>query len=992
MDAPLYSYNVKIYPHDWFVAVRNLSTNKGSVYHNDNASLISAVLQNGVFCGWGSKTFDQYIIMGIHEGFSPEKLYLLQDYLRSGQSYWQFPGLSNSGWRLQDTDLSDDTSSYNIPMIAGHLNLPIPQYSVPENISRPLTKEEMGSVVDTTIQYNKVISDVASIRLPYLEAKEAIGNMAGQGLNGLRYTNARLSSILLGAGSKPRAYSDARNYRYPSNIRREYIPNELIDFINRIYDKTLTDKEVFNGRKLVLNIGGCDITIANGGIHGSIPQYDSNDLPSGRVLLILDVSGFYPSVIINNGYMSRSVNDPSVYASVVATRKQAKAEGNKKVSDPLKTVVNCASGSMLSPTNPLYDPLMGRSVIISGQLYLTELLNHLATDVSGLKIVQGNTDGFTLECNESDVSSIFSIINEWQQRTGFVLEQVNDVSRIVQKDVNNYILLKNDGSITIKGGLKKGVSQTTDFKVNNNAPIVSEAVVNYIIHGVPIEKTISDCTDILKFQFISNPHNALRCFTVVNGVEQDLPLVNRIYASMNNSRGSVYTLSVKGERSKIQGLPDHCIIDNNNELSIKDIDKNFYITTACKLTEKYIGHPVDVVPLSFNKLNSIEDAEIDIGDFSFDIAPSTPDIPSRPSLPAESELHILEEQRGNELISDVDYNNRLAEIMPKFVNQIMVTYKDSIPDEVSAEFTDIHKRLLPSWISESMLDFGKKEALFDKKGVKVCNGFSKVLVTPYGAFVEITPENIDDKNVKMIPGEENKVLPENQGRYNVALYTTQDDMSCKIGYRLTDSSKIGYLKDHYYVSVHEVVDNALLQEISNDPVIKLGLEKYGVDSLYKELEAEDKPFNMEELSNSDAFIEDPFIECLKKDYCIFVDTIKEKSYLCQCHVFFDPSNQPYLSIMRIPESDAATLFKDCRFNIDKFEDDMFYEAYHEDVLISDKSFGKSIDYVKRMVEKCPDSLVSSGEVAKTLETTLMSFDVIKKELTEHRGDSNGILC
>ena len=976
MDAPLYSYNVKIYPHDWFVAVRNLTTNKGSVYHNDNAALISAVLQNGVFCGWGSKTFDQYIIMGIYNGFTPEEVYSLQDYLRTGQSYWQHPKLSNSRLRLQDTDLSDDTSSYNIQMIAGHLNLPIPLYSVSENITRPLTKDEFNSIINTTIQYNKVISDVAKLRLSYLEAKESIGNMAGLGLDGLRYTNARLSSILLGSDSKPRTYTDARNYKYPDNILPEYIPNELFDFINRIYDTSLTDQQVFNGRRLVLKIGGCDITIANGGIHGSIPQYDSYNLPAGRILLILDVSGYYPSVIINNGYMSRSVKDPSIYAGVVATRKQAKAAGNKKVSDPLKTVVNSASGSMLSPNNPLYDPLMGRSVIISGQLYLTELLNHLAIDISGLKIVQGNTDGFTLECNESDVSAIFEIINEWQKRTGFVLEQVNDVSRIIQKDVNNYILLKNDGSITVKGGLKKGVVQTTDFKVNNNAPIISEAIINYIIHGVPIEKTISDCTDILKFQYISNPHNALKCFTVVNGVEQELPLVNRIYASTNNFRSSVYTINTKGERSKVQGMPDHCITDNDNVLSIKDIDKNFYITTACKLTEKYVGHAVDIVPLSFNKLNLIEEAEIDIGDFSVD---------SRPSMPSENDLYALEEQRSNELISDVDYNDRLAEIMPKFVNQIMVTYKDSIPDAVAAEFSDIHRRLLPSWITKTMLDAGKDEALFDKKGIKICNSFSRVLITPYGAFIEIPSDSINSKSVKMIPGEDAKVLPENQGKYNVILHTTQEDMSCKIGYRLTDSNKLGYLKDHYYVSVHEVVDNALLQEISSDPIIKMGLKQYGIDSLYKELEAEDSSFGGDYQAQSKT-INDPFVEDLKKDYCIFVDTIEEQPYLCQCHIFYDPSNNPYLSIMRIPESAAATLFKGCKFDMDKFEDEMFYEAYHEDVLISDKSFGKSIDYVKKMVKKCPESLVSSGEVTKTLESNLMTFDVVKNELAEQRGD------
>ena len=48
---------------------------------------------------------------------------------------------------------------------------------------------------------------------------------------------------------------------------------------------------------------------------------------------------------------------------------------------------------MLNKYNDLYDPLMGRSVCVTGQLRLLELTNHLVAECPTLKVIQLNTDG-----------------------------------------------------------------------------------------------------------------------------------------------------------------------------------------------------------------------------------------------------------------------------------------------------------------------------------------------------------------------------------------------------------------------------------------------------------------------------------------------------------------------------------------------------------------------------------------------------------------------
>ena len=45
-----------------------------------------------------------------------------------------------------------------------------------------------------------------------------------------------------------------------------------------------------------------------------------------------------------------------------------------------------------------------------------------------------------------------------------------------------------------------------------------------------------------------------------------------------------------GSIGKIGGLPAHCIVDNNNQLTIDQIDKRWYIDLAQKYIADYTGN------------------------------------------------------------------------------------------------------------------------------------------------------------------------------------------------------------------------------------------------------------------------------------------------------------------------------------------------------------------------------------------------------------------
>lgn len=66
----------------------------------------------------------------------------------------------------------------------------------------------------------------------------------------------------------------------------------------------------------------------------------------------------------------------------------------------------------------------------------------------------------------------------------------------------------------------------------------------------------------------------------------DCSKVNRVYAVSDKSKGTVYkTHAVTGRDAKVAGLPTHCAIDNNNNLSIEVVDRKWYV----KLAKKYIN-------------------------------------------------------------------------------------------------------------------------------------------------------------------------------------------------------------------------------------------------------------------------------------------------------------------------------------------------------------------------------------------------------------------
>lgn len=613
MENDIFIFNCEVFAHDWLFVFKEIATGEYTVIHNDNDAVVAFMERNPFLGGFNNKHYDNFILKGVMCGLTPEQIKEINDLIIVEEvNGWDIPVLREYRVYFDSFDLMDDCQvGLSLKAIEAHLGIPIEETEVDFNITHRLSEKELQE----TIYYCKYDVDATEklyhLRQAYLKNKVTLGKARNLTDRQAMYmTNAKLTSVYLKAQKPEKPWNDERNYQYPEKLLRQYIPQEVFDFFDCMKDDRIPNDELFSS-KLEIMVGVCPCTIAYGGIHGAIPTY-VEEATETRTIRNKDVTSYYSHLMTLMGYCSRNMPSPKMLEDTLEERVAAKKAGDKATANALKLVLNTTYGAMLNGKdgtafNDLYDPLMGRSVCISGQLFLLELSEHLIAECPTLKIIQLNTDGIMVSFDHEDEAKYQEITQEWQDRTGFELEE-DFIRKIVQKDVNNYVEVPADGGEPkVKGGqLVRGIAPAGAFNINNNAVVVARAIKQYFIDGTPPEETIAASENILDFQLIAKAGGKYsQCYHLVGGEKVIVLKVNRVYAVSDKSKGTVYkTHAVTGRDAKVAGLPTHCAIDNNNNLSIEVVDRKWYV----KLAKKYINDFLGIKPPRKNtrRINSLK--------------------------------------------------------------------------------------------------------------------------------------------------------------------------------------------------------------------------------------------------------------------------------------------------------------------------------------------------------------------------------------------------
>lgn len=618
----LYIYDIEVFSDDWVVVFRNPEfENNHIVIHNDNHRLRAFLDQSNIIIGgFNNKHYDDWILMTMIQGGSNIEVKRHNDFIISGGNAWEFPFIQFQKRPFKSFDLKDDIADPGISLkaIEGNLKLPIVESSVPFDIDRKLTPEELDEViryckydVDSTVLLYKERKE------DYIDAKALVAEMYDIPVeDALGLTNAKLSARVLEATAVKR--DDERAYVIPPNIDTNLIPKVILDFFMQIRDESIPDAKLFGAGKgskgmtldimLKTSYGSCPVTFAWGGVHGAKPCVTVEETDE-RVIINQDVGSLYPNSMINFGYCSRSMKDPEAYVKLVKKRLGYKKAKDKLRANALKLIVNTVYGAMLNLHNDLADRWAGRSVCISNQLAMTMLIVLLARECETIDFVNINTDGIMFTIDRKEVEKSEAIIASWCEITKFEMER-DDFKKVIQKDVNNYIGITPDGKFKTKGGyvsLYKG----GNFKTNS-LQIIHKAIVDKLVNGIEPEETINNCTDIFTFQQIIKTGGTFEgSYHYVNGERVPIQKVNRIYAVRDSKYGAVVKGKWITEKRKkdpasgkmistsvdppqwsetvISECPEHAFIDNENVLTVGDLDKAYYIDMAKKRIDKYIN-------------------------------------------------------------------------------------------------------------------------------------------------------------------------------------------------------------------------------------------------------------------------------------------------------------------------------------------------------------------------------------------------------------------
>lgn len=269
----LYVYDFEVFKCDWIVVFLDFQTHEFTAFHNDTEGVRGFIDDSAVYIGFNTKHYDQYILKAVCSDCTNDEIKDLNDYLIGGGQGWQHPLMQTVQFWFNNSDIKDDMQEgLSLKAIEGHLGMSIEESTVSFDIDHPLTETELQEVVKYCKHDVEATAELVKLRKQYLRSKIQVAKMAGlTAEKALSMTNAKLAAAFLQARPPAKPRTDERQYKYPDNLKTEYIPQEVFDFFNRMYDPAVSDDEFFKS-KLQLAIGEGVATLGFGGIHLGLPN------------------------------------------------------------------------------------------------------------------------------------------------------------------------------------------------------------------------------------------------------------------------------------------------------------------------------------------------------------------------------------------------------------------------------------------------------------------------------------------------------------------------------------------------------------------------------------------------------------------------------------------------------------------------------------------------------------------------------------------------
>lgn len=477
-------YDFEVFKFDWLVVFK--MGEEFSVIINDRESLIDfyKAHSNDIYVGYNCNHYDKFIygciLNDVEEPFTAsERILTGTDPLDINKRYGDID--------IIQFDVMTVDKMKSLKQLELFMGLSIKESSVPFNIDRKLTPDELDEVVEyckyDVISTEKVFSLRASDFKAHVQLIKTFNLPIRKSMH---KTKAQLTADILKCMTK--THKDEHTTDILDCVRVGKYTGILNWFkegkhLEKSYTKTGKEKSP----ALECMIFGIPHKLGLGGIHGAIDR----PVKMSDNLLHIDVASYYPSLMIEHNLLTRNSTDPGKYSQIKSTRLKLKREGKKEEQAPYKIVLNATYGICKDKYSKAYDPRRATEVCVNGQLLLVDLLDKLE-DAKCCRLIQSNTDGIIVQY--TDYEKTVAICKEWETRSRMSLEY-EKINRIVQKDVNNYLVVFDTGEVEVKGAMLK-----YNNSLDNNLAIRNIALREYLLNDIPVWTTLLKHNNLIDYQ------------------------------------------------------------------------------------------------------------------------------------------------------------------------------------------------------------------------------------------------------------------------------------------------------------------------------------------------------------------------------------------------------------------------------------------------------------------------------------------------------------
>lgn len=292
--------------------------------------------------------------------------------------------------------------------------------------------------------------------------------------------------------------------------------------------QTITEtKGVFTD--VIARVGGIDFVFGLGGLHGSL-ENEVVEAKDGAIVDI-DVESYYPSTAIAQRF--RPAHFPETFCDIYASLKEQRKAYKKGSAENamLKLALNGVYGDTNNPFSVFYDPLMTMRITLNGQLLLCLLVENLLK-IPGLRVVQANTDGITVQLCQGGREQMEQVVQWWEGITNLKMEFA-DYSRMFIRDVNNYIAEYVGGKVKRKGAYEHDL----EWHQNHSALVVPKVAEKVLLEGAPIRETVERWPDLMDFMLRTKvPRSSTLQIEYHDGEGDQLQRITRYYVAKGGGR------------------------------------------------------------------------------------------------------------------------------------------------------------------------------------------------------------------------------------------------------------------------------------------------------------------------------------------------------------------------------------------------------------------------------------------------------------------------